>query len=48
MALTSYPLGLSFIEKLSFPLQCFWGYVKVANVFGLSKIIAIKMLVGMR
>jgi len=35
-------LGLSFIEKLSFPLMRFWGYVKVANVFGLSKIIALK------
>jgi len=35
-------LGLSFIEQLSFPLMRFWGYVKIANVFGLSKIIALK------
>jgi len=35
-------LGLGFIENLSFPLMRFWGYVKVANVFGLSKIIALK------
>jgi len=35
-------LGLSFVEKLSFPLMRFWGYVKIANVFGLSKIIALK------
>ena len=35
-------LGLSFIEKLSFPLMRFWWYVKVANIFGLSRIIALK------
>jgi len=35
-------LGLGFIEKLSFPLMRFWGYVKVANIFGLSQIIALK------
>jgi len=35
-------LGLSFIEKLSFPLMRFWWYVKAANVLGLSRIIALK------
>ncbi len=35
-------LGLSFMEKLFFPLLRFWGYVSVANVFGLSKIIELK------
>jgi len=35
-------LGLSFIEKLSFPMMRFWWYVKTANVFGLSKIIGLK------
>ena len=35
-------LGLSFIEKLSFPMMRFWWYVKTANVFGLSRIIGLK------
>jgi len=35
-------LGLSFIEKLSFPLMRFWWYVKTANIFGLSRIIGLK------
>ncbi len=35
-------LGLSFIEKMAFPLFRFWWYVKTANVFGLSKIIGLK------
>lgn len=35
-------LGLSFIEKLSFPLMRFWGYVKSANLLGLSRIIGLK------
>ena len=35
-------LGLSFIEKLAFPMMRFWWYVKAANVFGLSRIIALK------
>jgi len=35
-------LGLSFIEKMAFPLFRFWWYVKTANVFGLSRIIGLK------
>lgn len=35
-------LGLSFIEKMAFPLMRFWWYVKTANVFGLSRIIGLK------
>jgi nitroreductase len=35
-------MGLSFIEKLAFPLMRFWWYVKAANVFGLSRIIGLK------
>jgi len=35
-------LGLSYIENLSFPLMRFWGYVKTANMLGLSRIIALK------
>ncbi len=35
-------LGLSFIEKLSFPLMRFWWYVKIANRLGLSRIIGLK------
>ncbi len=35
-------LGLNPVEKMFFPLLRFWGYVKVANVFGLSKLIELK------
>lgn len=35
-------LGLNLIEKLSFPLLRFWGFVKTANYIGLSKIIGLK------
>lgn len=35
-------LGLNPMEKLFFPLLRFWGMVKTANVFGLSKIIELK------
>jgi len=35
-------LGLSFIEKLGFPLMRFWWYVKTANIFGLSRVIGLK------
>ena len=35
-------LGLNPIEKLSFPFMRFWGFVKLANYFGLSRIIGLK------
>jgi hypothetical protein len=35
-------LGLSYIEKLFFPLMRFWWYVKIGNVLGLSRIIELK------
>lgn len=35
-------LGLSFIEKLAFPMLRFWWYVRAANIFGLSKIVGLK------
>ncbi|MBE0470273.1 MAG: hypothetical protein IBX55_12295 [Methyloprofundus sp.] len=35
-------LGLSFIERMAFPLLRFWWYVKTANIFGLSRIIGLK------
>jgi len=35
-------LGLSFIEKMAFPLMRFWWYVKAANIFGLSRMIGLK------
>lgn len=35
-------MGLSFMEKLAFPLMRFWWYVNAANVFGLSRIIGLK------
>jgi len=35
-------LGLNSVEKLTFPLMRFWRIVKVANFFGLSKIIELK------
>jgi len=35
-------LGLTPIEKLSFPLMKFWSFVKMANYFGLSRIVALK------
>ncbi|MDF1584112.1 MAG: hypothetical protein P1P78_12470 [Methyloprofundus sp.] len=35
-------LGLSFIERMAFPLMRFWWYVKAANIFGLSRIIGLK------
>jgi len=35
-------LGLSFVEKLTFPLMRFWWVVKIANYFGLSRIIGLK------
>ena len=35
-------LGLNFIEKLTFPVMRFWSFVKIANYFGLSRIIGLK------
>jgi len=35
-------LGLNRFEKLAFPLLRFWGYVKIANLLGLSRIIELK------
>ncbi|NOR70076.1 MAG: hypothetical protein GQ532_10360 [Methylomarinum sp.] len=35
-------LGLNPMEKLTFPLMRFWGFVKTANYFGLSRIIGLK------
>jgi len=35
-------LGLNPVEKLTFPLMRFWGFVKAANYFGLSRIIGLK------
>ncbi len=35
-------LGLNPVEKVFFPLLRFWGYVKVANRLGLSKMIELK------
>lgn len=35
-------LGLSGVEKVFFPLMRFWGFVRIANYFGLSRIIALK------
>lgn len=35
-------LGLNPLEKLFFPLMRFWGFVKLANYFGLSRVIGLK------
>ena len=35
-------LGLSGFEKLFFPFMRFWGFVRFANYFGLSRVIGIK------
>jgi len=35
-------LGLNPMERLSFPLMRFWGFVKVNNYLGLSRVIALK------
>jgi len=35
-------LGLNPMEKLTFPLMRFWGFVKMANYIGLSRIIGLK------
>jgi len=35
-------LGLNPVDKLTFPLMRFWGFVKTANYFGLSRIIGLK------
>lgn len=35
-------LGLNPMEKLTFPLMRFWGFVKFANYLGLSRIIGLK------
>lgn len=41
-------LGLNPVEKILFPLMRYWSFVKVANVFGLSRVIGIKGWLGCR